>query len=66
MAQVQSSASLKLVQYDVFIKVIPISRHTETMVESKILMATMSIFEPSLMPSPSLFECPSCRWRAGG
>ena len=41
-AQVKSSPSLKIVEYDVFISRMPISRQTETIVESRMFAITMS------------------------
>ncbi len=45
-AQVKSSPSLKIVEYDVFISRMPISRHTETIVESRMFAITMSTGSP--------------------
>src|SRR5262249_27012031 len=42
-AQVKSSASLKIVEYDVFISVMPISRQIDTIVDSRMFIVTMSI-----------------------
>ena len=41
-AQVKSSPSLKIVEYDVFISRMPISRQTETIVELRMFAITMS------------------------
>ena len=39
----KSSPSLKIVEYDVFIMVMPISRQIDTIVESMMFMVTMSM-----------------------
>src|SRR3954452_3845824 len=46
-AQVKSKPSLKIVEYDVFISRMPISRQIDTMVESRMFMVTMSTAEYS-------------------
>lgn len=42
-AQVKSSPSLKIVEYDVFMSRMPISRQIDTIVESMMFMVTMSM-----------------------
>ena len=46
MAQVKSRPSLKIVEYDVFIRVIPISRQIDTIEESMMFIVTMSMLRP--------------------
>ena len=43
MAQLKSRDSLKIVEYDVFIMVIPISRQMESIVDSTMFMVTTSM-----------------------
>ena len=49
MAQLKSSDSLKIVEYDVFIMVIPISRQMESIVDSTMFIVTTSM-APSSVP----------------
>jgi hypothetical protein len=46
-AQVKSRPSLKIVEYDVFMSRMPISRQTDTMVESRMFIITGSGADPS-------------------
>ena len=49
MAQLKSSDSLKIVEYDVFIMVMPISRQMESIVDSTMFIVTTSM-APSSVP----------------